>query len=113
MTFGENSNNISGSPMTLSVISASINSALISSGSILLLCAISASVFVRSTSVLRPSSSERRRIVICSFSCSVESEVGGVLGGEKEGRFGARTETLGQFEYGVFPKYACRVLLMV
>lgn len=55
----------SGSPMTDSVISASMSSWLISEGESLPSCDMLARVRVRSTRVWRPSVAERRRIVRC------------------------------------------------
>ena len=84
-TTGPNNTNNSGSPITLSLTSASTNSTEISPATTFPLCAISASVFVKSTRESRPSSADRRRI--CK--AGLEGEMGG-------GRCGTRSSKEGR-----------------
>ncbi len=94
-TVGPNSTNSSGSPITLSDISASIRSTLMSLGESLDFCDISARVFVRSTSESLPSSAEIRRTDMCWEDELWDSMVGVDEADSIDGMWGARKERAG------------------
>lgn len=79
--------------MTLSLNSASMSSAEMSSGPSLCFWLISVSVLVRSTSVRLPSDSESKRMDRCGGEPLDGS--GEAVGGEKAGTCGARSDTVG------------------
>lgn len=78
---GENNTRRSGSPITLSEISASTRSMLMSLGESLERWDISVSVFVRSTKESRPSSRESKRMERC---WSLEWSIPGVFRGDSK-----------------------------
>lgn len=88
---------MSGSSMTLSLISASISSVEMSSDANFDFWLISTSVLVRSTSVRRPSEADKSKMERCGR-CLVgdpRGESGDEVGGEKEGIWGARMDIVG------------------
>jgi hypothetical protein len=94
-TVGPNKTKRSGSPMTLSDISASIRSTLISLAEILERCDISVRVLVRSTRESRPSSADSNSTDRCG-TADFDMVVVGVVGADSiEGTWGARNDNSG------------------